>query len=86
MELNVMEPAARQLAKLMAASNAGEAHAVFRGENGEVSACIILAEGQKALDVMEMISNLEQVWGEIPDEDCKCTEHGAEHIDMDEGC
>ncbi len=77
MDFNIIEPAANNLAQLMAASNAGEAHVVIRGENGQVDACIVLAEGQKAIDVMEMIGNLEELWGE-KDSDCECYGHGAE--------
>ncbi len=82
MDINAVEPAAQQLAQLMAASNAGEAHVVFRNSEGKLNACIVLAEGEKAVDVMEMIGNLEQLWGEKPenpeDTDCECHAHGAE--------
>ena len=81
LESSLVQPAAENLAQLMAASNAGEANVVFQDERGHISACIIIAEGQKAVDVMEMLGNLEQLWDEKPqdqDEDCECVRHGTD--------
>jgi len=70
---------AEQLSFLMAASNSGEAHAVMRDTNGDISGCVVIAIGVKAGDVMACIGDLENVWGEKPapesdesEDDCDC--------------
>jgi len=77
------------LAELMTASNAGEAHVVYRDtETGDVAGVLVLAQGDKAGDVLAALQDLlDGPWAaeggvtidmsEVNIGPCSCAEAGA---------